>query len=210
VVHGRVGAEPAGALELRVARRGDDHARAEHLGDRERRGRDAAADAPCEHPLALAQARPRHEHPVGRRKDEREGGRLLEAQAVGDGVDVRRRDGDQLRVRAVPVLPDHVDAPVARLDPGVDDDALAGLESRHALAERLDDAGSVGAEDARLGDGRQALADPDVEMVQRRGAETDEHLALTCDRIRRLLEHQHLGAAVLVDPNRAHRGRLSA
>ena len=28
-------------------------------------------------------------------------------------------------------------------------------------------------------------------------------------RIRRLLEHEHLGPAVLVDPNRAHRGRLS-
>jgi hypothetical protein len=30
------------------------------------------------------------------------------------------------------------------------------------------------------------------------------------DGVGRLLEHEHLGAAVLVDPNRAHRGRLSA
>jgi hypothetical protein len=47
-------------------------------------------------------------------------------------------------------------------------------------------------------------------VVQRRGAEADEHLARPGLGIRRLLEHEHLGAAVLVDSNRAHRGRLSA
>ena len=70
--------------------------------------------------------------------------------------------------------------------------------------------GADGAEDARLRDGREALADPDVEMVERRGAEADEYLAVAGDGVGRLLEHEHLGAAVLVDPNRAHRGRLSA
>ena len=129
---------------------------------------------------------------------------------VGDGVDVRRGHGDQLGVRAVAVLADHVDPAAARLDAGVEDDALAGLEAADAVAERLDDARAVGAEDARLRDGRQALADPDVEMVERGGAEADEHLARPGHRIGRLLEHEHLRAAVLMDPNRAHRGRLSA
>ncbi len=73
----------------------------------------------------------------------------------------------------------------------------------------LDDTRPVGSEDARLRHGRQPLADPDVEMVQRRGAQADEHLACSGLRVGRLLEHQHLGAAVLVDPHRAHRGRLS-
>ena len=65
-------------------------------------------------------------------------------------VDVRRRHRDQLRVRAVAVLADHVDRAVRRLDARVDDDALADLEARDAVAERLDDPGAVGAEDARL------------------------------------------------------------
>jgi len=91
----------------------------------------------------------------------------------------------------------------------VEDDALAELEPGHVLAERLDHTGPVGAEDPRLRDGRQALADPDVEVVERGGAEPDEHLAGAGERIGRLLEHEHLGPAVLVDPNRAHRGRLS-
>jgi hypothetical protein len=210
VVHRRVGAELARTSELRVARGGHDHAGPERLGDRERSGRDTAADPPREHPLALLQAGARHEHPVGGLEDERKRRRLLEAQAVGDRVDVRRRHGDQLGVRAVSVLADHVDPAVADLDPGIDDDGGAGLEARHARAERLHDAGSVGAEDARLRHRRKAPADPDVEMVQRGGAEADEHLGLAGDRVGHLLEHEHLGAAVLVDPNRAHRGRLSA
>jgi hypothetical protein len=37
----------------------------------------------------------------------------------------------------------------------------------------------------------------------------DEYLPGARDRIRRFLEHEHVGTAVFVDPNRAHRGRLS-
>ena len=108
------------------------------------------------------------------------------------------------------MLADHVDLAAARLDAGVEDDALAELEAGHAVAERLDDAGSVGAEDARFRHRRQPFSDPDVEMVQPGGAEADEHLARPGLGIRHLLEHEHLGAAVVVDPDRAHRGRLSA
>ena len=107
------------------------------------------------------------------------------------------------------MLADHVDPATARLNARVENDALTGLEACDAVTECLDDAGSVGAEDPRLRDGRQALADPDVEVVERRGAETDEHLPGIRDRVGRLLEHENLGAAVFVDPHRAHRGRLS-
>ena len=42
-------------------------------------------------------------------------------------------------------------------------------------------------------------------MVQRGGAQLDEHLARPRDGIRRVLVAQDLGAAVLVDPDRFHR-----
>jgi hypothetical protein len=103
-----------------------------------------------------------------------------------------------------------MDPPATHLDPRIDHHALADLEAGHAVSQLFHDAGSIGTEDARLGNGWEALADPDVEMVQRRGAEAYEHLAGPGLRIRRFLEHEHLGPAVLVDPNRAHRGRLSA
>ncbi len=123
---------------------------------------------------------------------------------------VRGRHRDQLGVRAVAVLADHVDHPSVCLDARIENDALAGLEAAHTLAERLDDAGAVGAENARLRHRGEPFADPDVEMVQCRSAEADEHLARPGLRIRRLLEHQNLGPAVLMDSHRAHRGRLSA
>ena len=49
-----------------------------------------------------SQARARDEHPVRRLEDERERRRLLERDPVGERVDVRRRHGDQLGVRARP------------------------------------------------------------------------------------------------------------
>ena len=138
MVHGRVGPQLARALELRVARGGHEDARPERLRDRERRGGDAAADAPGEYPLALAQAGARHEHPVRGLEDEREGRRLLEAQPLGDGVDVRRRHGDQLGVRAVAVLADHVDPAASRLDAGIEDDLLVrtGVASGNVMSVR--------------------------------------------------------------------------
>jgi len=44
-------------------------------------------------------------------------------------------------------------------------------------------------------------------MVQRRGADADEHLALAGDGIRDVLEDEHLGPAVRVDTHRLHAGQ---
>jgi hypothetical protein len=107
------------------------------------------------------------------------------------------------------VLSDHVDPAAARLDAWVEDDALARLEPVDTLADRVDDAGAVRAEDPRFRNGGQALADPDIKVVERRSAEADEDLAGTSDGIGSLLEHEDLRAAIFVDPNRAHRGTLS-
>ena len=89
---------------FRGARRGDDRPGAEPVRDRERRRRDAAADAPDQHPLVRLEARLRDEHPVGGLEDEREGGSLLEAEAGRNGVHRAPRHRDQLGVGAVAVL----------------------------------------------------------------------------------------------------------
>ena len=84
----------------------------------------------------------------------------------------------------------------AVLEPRVDDDALAGIGANP---------GAVGAEDARLRHRRQALSDPEVEVVQRRRAQLDEDFACARDGIRRVLVAEHLRSAVLVDANCLHR-----
>ena len=79
-----VGSQLARARELFGARRGDDHLRAQRLGDRQGRRGNSAADAPDEHPFARLEAGLRHEHPVRGLEHEREGCRRLEAEAFRD------------------------------------------------------------------------------------------------------------------------------
>jgi hypothetical protein len=90
------------------------------------------------------------------------------------------------------------------LEPGVEDDPLPHVEPVDALPERLDHAGAVCTEDPRLRHGRQPLADPDVEVVERRGTEADEHLSRAGNRIRDVLDPDDVRAAVLVDPGGEH------
>jgi hypothetical protein len=163
VIHDRIGAELSRPLELLVARGGRDHPAAERLHEDERGRGDSAAGAPDEHPLALLQLRARDQHSVGGHEDEREGGGFLEREVVGKGINVVRRDGDELGVRPVGVLPDDV---CAVFEARVDEDRVPRGEPLCVLAERLHDASAVGSEDARFWGGGQALARPDVQMVQ--------------------------------------------
>src|SRR6187200_155169 len=101
------------------------------------------------------------------------------------------------------MLADHRDR-VAVLEPRVEDDPLPDVEPVDALPERLDHAGAVCTQDPRLRNGRQPFADPDVEVVERRGPEADEHLARAGNRIRDFLDPDDLRATVLVDPGGEH------
>ncbi len=111
-------------------------------------------------------------------------------------------------MRPVAVLA-HDRDPVAVLEAGIEDDAVAGREVGDSVAERLDDPGAVGPEDPRLGNRGQPLPHPDVEVVERRRMEPDEDLARPGNRIRHLLDPEHVGASVLVDPSGEHGTILS-
>src|SRR5919201_1006190 len=136
---------------------------------------------------------------MGGLEDERERGRLLERELVRERVDVRLRDGDQLGMSPVHVLADDGDR-VAVLEPRVDDDALAAV---------LADARAVGSQDPRLRHRRKPFPNPEVEMVQRRRAQTDDDLVRPGFGLRGILVAQYLGSAVLVNPDRLHAGTIS-
>ena len=90
--------------------------------------------------------------------------------------------------------------------PGLHDDLRAD-RPRRARAERVDLAGDVGAEAVRVLELERgaAAADPDVEVIERDGADADAHLAGPGSGIGQLLEAEHLGAAVLAQHHRGHR-----
>ena len=97
-------------------------------------------------------------------------------------------------MRSVHVLAHDRDR-LAVLEPGVDDDLLARV---------LPDAGAVRPEDARLGHRRESLADPEVEMVERRGAKLDEDVLRARLGVGRVLVAEDVRAAVRVDSHRFH------
>ena len=168
---GDVRAERARLLELVGARGGHDRPCAQGACELERRQRDAAADAPDENPVALSQGGFRDEHAIRGLEGEWERRSLLERERIVERIQLRGGDRLELAVRPVGVLADHGDAPVVR-DAGVHDDALADLEPVDTFAERRDDSGAVGSEDARLRNRGKTLAHPDVEVVQP-GARSD-------------------------------------
>jgi hypothetical protein len=79
----------------------------------------------------------------------------------------------------------------------------------HTVAESSDDAGSVRSQDARLGHGRQAFPDPDVEMVETRGAKLDHRLSRTGLRIRDDFVPEDFGPPILVNANGVHEAESS-
>ena len=106
-------------------------------------------------------------------------------------------------MRPVRVLADNGDLPVAELVARVDDDPVAGCEA----VSGDHDSGAVGTEDSRLRHGRQALADPQVEVVERRRAQLDQDLSGAWHRIGGVLVAKHVRPAVLVNAHGFHRAQ---
>src|SRR5512132_2191702 len=101
------------------------------------------------------------------------------------------------------MLADDGDLAVAEIVSRIDDDAVAGCEA----VSGDHDTCAVGAEDARLRHGRQTSADPDVEVVERGGAQLDQDLSFAWHRIGGVLVAKHLRPAVLVNAYGLHRAQ---
>ncbi len=115
-------------------------------------------------------------------------------------IDLRARQRDQLGVRPVRGLADNRDLPVTELVRRIDDDPVAWCEP----VSGDHDSGAVGTEDARLRYGREALANPDVQVVERRRAQLDQDLSGAWHRIGGVFVAEHFGAPVLVNAHGFH------
>ena len=87
-------------------------------------------------------------------------------------------DCDELTMLPVRLLAEDRDER-AMLDSRVDHDSIADGEPFHVFAQARDDPRAVGSENVRLGSGGQTIANPDIEMVQRRCPQLDQNLAGT-------------------------------
>ena len=95
---------------------------------------------------------------------------------------------------------------LAAAQAGREQHALAGLHAPAELALFDHFAGDVAAQDVRHGESHagDALAQPEVEVVQRAGAHADQDLVGADLGVRGVFVDQHLGPAVLVDPCSLH------
>ena len=174
-------------LELRLARRGDEHARALLGRQLHREGRDAAAGAEDEHGLVGLEPTDREQRPVRGQGRERERGGLLPRQARGLPVHVCLGQLDELGVGAVrrtaedsPVRSRRI-LPLTPVEARVDHDLLPGVSA---------DPRAVRAGDDRLRElvGRPGrVAEQQVAAVDRRRLQLHDHLPRARDRIREVL-----------------------
>ena len=160
----------------------------------------------------------REQHVPGRAERDLERGGLLVRDAVRDPDQVPRLDHDLLRVAAAGREADEAGRQAERLAAGaavpalaarvhdVRVDAVAGRPALDALAELLDVARQLDAERVRQGDREAggAVADVDVEVVERARPDPDEHLARPRARVVDLLDPQHVETPELVEPDCFH------
>ena len=219
------------AAELALLPGGDD---ADGLGPgelAELEGEDAepAGRAPHEHAVAGLELRLVHQHPVGGEVGEAVGGGLLPGEVRGLGQQLLGLDLAELGEGAPGglVAPDLLGRRRQRVEAvdlgvlvgglvAVDDDLVAGLPARDALADLPDDAGGVGAADVVIlvvvAEDRDGLAErrPDVVEVHARRHHADGDLEGAGLRDLHLLELEgleRLALALLADDPRGHRGR---
>ena len=157
------------------------------MGELDGGGADAAPDGVDHHRLAGLQPSPREEHVPRGAEGDLDGGRLLVRELVGDADQVFDRARQLLRVAARGREADEAGRQAERLAAGaavaapatgvhqVRQHPLADLPALNPLAERGDPADDLDAEDERRLDRKpgHALADVDVEVVERAGADLE-------------------------------------
>jgi len=153
-----------------------------------------------------------------REEHERSRGGLFEGEVVGDldhGVLGR---GQQLGVAAVDPVPEHREAAaeivlaeeallaLTATGPGREQHAPAGLHPLAEVADRHYLAGDVAAEHVRHGELQPGNTCPheQVEVVQRAGADADQHLIGADCRLGGVLVHEHFRSAMLMNASNFH------
>src|SRR5579872_430014 len=200
-----VGAQLFRALQLLIASRRRDHVCAQSLGELQNVRLHAAADAGGKHPLAARRATLGDDGAVRRQARERKRRRVFEIQVRRNPIEALFRHDDAfcecalIRHAENTKLRAGIFLTIAPSALGKDEDALALFPSRHAWARLLDLAGAVGSCDAGELDPRiESDRDEIIAAVERRGAETNEHLAGAGLGIRPL-PHDDVGGASLIE-----------
>ena len=162
--------------------------------------------------LALLQPRPGEQRTVGRQSGQGQSRRLAPVEMRRPGRQLCDRHHDALRQRAIPRQTQDLELPSLRTFVGspmerrIDHHFAPGPHRIHAGPGFRDHAGAIGARDARPLQSRVLPGlDPDIAVVERRGAQRYDDLALAGSRIS---DRDNAHLIRTCELHRAHRRKL--
>jgi len=218
VVDGVVGAELAGFFELFAAACSGDYPSAEKFGDLNSGAANAAACAENEHVVTRLKLGAGYQHVPGGLEDERYGSGFFERKTLRIRQAIYFGDANELgraTVNHVAEIGELAAAVVESRDacgtlaagyPGGENYFLPDTDGGDFRSDLRDLAGDVAAGNVRKGyrNARQALADPNVEMVQGASVNADEHFVGANGRLGDGGVFQNFRRAVLLEDDGFH------
>ena len=216
VIDGVVGAQLLCELEFVLVTRGGNDRTAQHFADLDGSRTDAGARSEHQDGLSVMDASAGDEHMPGGEEDEWDAGGLVEAEGVGNRDYFGTRHDNEFAIASLDELSadselaaEAVLAALAELAAiagthGCKEYPLAFPEIGYVFANARDNAADVAAEDQRQLNAGNALADPEVEVVEGAGFHLDKHLVLTQLGFGDVFVLEDLGTAEFMNANRFH------
>jgi hypothetical protein len=213
-----VGAERFRLFDFFLATDCGDDASAEHFRDLDARAADAAASAEDEDFFARLQFRARDEHVPRGEEHERHSGGFFERERFGKREHVARGSFYKFRAASIHqvaeqrvfsaeiVVASEAGVAVAAGNSRSENDFFADVNIVDQFSDGGDFAGDVAAWNVRHGNfhARNAAANPEIQVIDRTGAHTDENFVGARAGIGDFSDAENFGAAVLGEDNCFH------
>src|SRR5215831_2517104 len=216
VIDDVIGPQLPRQFSLAVVARGGDHRGVEELRHLNAGNSHAGVGAQHQHRLSRANPGPPHQHVPRRQEHQRNAGRFVEAQVVGNRDDVDRGHCDQLTISAIRPVAQHAVLRTLVLPPGAarlavvaeahrgDEHALPGTKPGHVFAHFDNLPGHVAPRNMWQGRFRGPYAHPDIQVVEGAGLHPYQDLILARPGVGYIFKPQHLRSPVFVHDNGFH------
>ena len=218
VIDHKIGAERAGFFKLRIRSGHRNDARAGVFGDLNGGAAHARPRADHEHVLAGLELSARKKHMPGGQENQRHRRGFVKTQIARNRDDVPLRRADVFRVAAVhhhaeervaaasTVEPARASVAQATTDAWAQQDAVARFDLGHERADLVHLARDVAPDDVRHRElpASHAHAQPDIQVIQRRGLDAHQNFVSLNLWVRRVLVFQDLRPAMFVETDSFH------
>src|SRR3984893_8749858 len=206
-------------LQLGFIPGGCNHAALKHLGHLNRRNADSRTRSQHQDRLSWPDAGQSHQHVPGCQKYQWQACGLSEVKSIRNRNQVHRGHRDQIAVSAIDSIPENGKFGALVLQSsnafraastemhGGYQHPLTRFEPGHVLSDFGHFACDVAAQNVRQLHARQSFSHPEVQMIQRAGSHSHQHLVLARLWIRYIFVSENFRTTELMNANRFHESR---